>query len=76
VISSSRGRGRIGVVINGEAREVQEGASLRALLDELAIGTRGIAVELNREIVPKGSHEATVLQEGDKVEVIQMVGGG
>ncbi len=66
----------IGVVVNGEAREVQEGASLRDLLDELTIGTRGVAVELNREIVPKGSHDTTVLKEGDKVEVIQMVGGG
>ncbi len=55
---------------------MQEGASLRDLLDELAIGTRGVAVELNREIVPKGSHDTTVLKEGDKVEVIQMVGGG
>ncbi|MFQ5329500.1 MAG: sulfur carrier protein ThiS [Thermodesulfobacteriota bacterium] len=66
----------IGVVVNGEAREVQDGASLRDLLDELAIGTKGIAVELNREIIPKGRHATTVLQEGDKVEVIQMVGGG
>jgi len=66
----------IGVIVNGEVREVQDGATLRGLLDELEIGTKGIAVELNREIVPKGSHAATVLHEGDRLEVIQMVGGG
>jgi thiamine biosynthesis protein ThiS len=37
---------------------------------------RGIAVERNREIVPKSEHAATVLGEGDQIELVQFVGGG
>ncbi|MFQ5737267.1 MAG: sulfur carrier protein ThiS [Thermodesulfobacteriota bacterium] len=64
------------IKINGETREIEEGATLDLLLDLFGIKRQGIAVELNREIVPKRLHTQTVLREGDTVEVVRMVGGG
>lgn len=64
------------VRINGEEREIEEGTTVRGLLEALGISPRGIAVELNRAIVPRGRHGETPLNEGDTVEVVRMTGGG
>lgn len=64
------------VRVNGTEREVAEGTRLDTLLAELGIQTRGIAVELNREVVPKRLHPETVLSNDDTIEIIRMVGGG
>ena len=61
--------------INGTSSEVTEGTTLGQLLQEL--GTRGpLAVELNRRICPKKKHDQTVLQNGDILEIVTIVGGG
>ena len=62
--------------INGDAREVRSGITVRDLLVELGLGARGIAVEINREVVPRAAHADRVIREGDRVEIIRMVGGG
>lgn len=62
--------------INGQPREVADDITVSALLQSLEIGKQRVAVARNGEVVPKASHAATVLQEGDKVEVVKMVGGG
>ena len=64
------------VVVNGEARDVADGATVERLLAELALDRRRIAVERNREIVPRSAHGATLLAEGDRIEIVTMVGGG
>lgn len=64
------------IKINGETKKTGDGVTLETLLDLLEIKRAGIAVELNREIVPKRLHGQTVLKEGDVVEVVRMVGGG
>lgn len=64
------------ISVNGETREVQDGATVEALLRELGLLGRPLAVERNREIVPRSAHAATPLAEGDKIEVVTMVGGG
>jgi thiamine biosynthesis protein ThiS len=64
------------LTVNGRPREVAAGASLPALLDELAIDRRVIAVALNGEVLPRDQYDATILREGDRVEVVRMVGGG
>ncbi len=68
--------GQINVIVNGRDVELSEGVVIQGLLDSLDIRTRGGAVELNMEIVPKGRYAQTVLKEGDRIEIIQMVGGG
>ena len=62
--------------INGNVKEVKEGISISNLLEEMKTPAIGIAVELNREIIPRSSHESTVLKDGDELEIVKMVGGG
>ncbi len=64
------------LLVNGEEKVLADGISVLDMLNALEIERRGIAVELNREVVPRGRHEETRLKEGDAVEVIRMVGGG
>ena len=64
------------VQVNGESHEVERGATVAALLDSLDLDPRGLAVERNQQLVPRTEHEATVLQAGDQVEVVTLVGGG
>ena len=67
---------RIDVVINGETRTVAHGTTVAALLVELGLGDRRVAVERNREVVPRAQHASTVLAAGDRVELVTFVGGG
>ena len=64
------------VFVNGDALEIEDGASVADLVTTLTDDPRGIAIELNREIVPKSAHGKTTLKEGDRLEVVQFVGGG
>lgn len=64
------------VFINGRPHGVPAEASLAALLDELCMADRPIAVEVNRELVPWRDHAAFVLHEGDRLEMVTLVGGG
>jgi thiamine biosynthesis protein ThiS len=62
--------------LNGELAETPEGATVAALLDQLGYPLKGVAVERNREIVPKSAYAHTALSEGDRIEIVQFVGGG
>jgi len=64
------------VEVNGEPREMPEGATVLALLEQLGVGPGPVAVERNAEIVPRAEHAATTLRDGDRLEVVQFVGGG
>ena len=66
----------IRVTLNGAEREVPEGTTVLALLEGAGIDRRRIAVELNREVLPKARHDAHRLAPGDRVEIVTMVGGG
>ncbi len=67
----------IDVEINGQKRAIPECSTVRNLLEDLGIADRqGTAVAVNREVVPRQAHTATVLQAGDRVEIVQAVGGG
>jgi sulfur carrier protein len=64
------------IMVNGDARDVADGCSLAALLDEHGIAREGSAVALNDDVVPRAAHAATVLREGDRLEIIVAVAGG
>lgn len=64
------------IEVNGEAKDVSEDITVRGLLDTLGLGTTLVAVERNEEIVPRAEHIRCVLSEGDKIEVVEFVGGG
>ncbi len=64
------------IYLNGEPREVEDGLSLSALVETLSDDPRGIAIERNLEIVPKSRHAEIRLEPGDRLEIVQFVGGG
>jgi sulfur carrier protein len=67
----------IEVHINGEKRGIPDGSTVRSLLEGLGIADRdGTAVAVNMEVVPRRAHTATPLQAGDRIEIVQAVGGG
>jgi sulfur carrier protein len=68
--------GAVRIRVNGEDRELPEGTTVAALLRELGIGTPRVAVERNREIVPKADYASTPILSGDILEVVEFVGGG
>lgn len=64
------------VYVNGESVELAAALTLSQLLAQLEITTRHVAVELNLEIIPFEKHAECVLADGDKLEVVTLVGGG
>lgn len=61
---------------NGEERELPGAMSIADLLRSLELDARQVAVEVNLELAPRGSHQEWILCEGDRVEVVTLVGGG
>jgi thiamine biosynthesis protein ThiS len=64
------------VVLNGEDRALPDGCTLRALLESLGLDARHVAVERNRQIVARASYGHTALSDGDRIEIVTIVGGG
>jgi len=64
------------IFLNGESQDIEDGTTVAALVLSMNGDPRGIAIERNLEIVPKAEHAATRLEEGDRLEVVQFVGGG
>jgi sulfur carrier protein len=64
------------LVVNGEPREVDEGLTIRGLVEAMGLAGGPVAVEVNQAVVPRAQHATHVLEHGDKVEVVHFVGGG
>ena len=64
------------LTINGESREFAPLATLSELLVQLGMKPDRVAVELNRELVPRNRWASTQVSEGDKLEIVHFVGGG
>ena len=64
------------VVVNGEAREIPSGSTIADLLGHLGFAGKPVAVERNREVVPRARHAETALADGDRLELVTFVGGG
>jgi thiamine biosynthesis protein ThiS len=64
------------IEMNGNRKEIEDGATIAQLLDQSEISSRFCAVELNLEIVPKDEYGSRRLVSGDKLEVVTLVGGG
>lgn len=64
------------MTVNGETRAVPVGATVRGLLELLELDGRRIAVAIQRDVVPRSEFETRQLQPGDRVEILEAVGGG
>ena len=66
----------ISVTVNGEPREIPEGATVAVLLAQIGLDIRKVAVERNLEIVPRSTYAAVRLAAGDQLEIVHFIGGG
>jgi sulfur carrier protein len=64
------------IILNGDPYPLSGDTRLTELLERLKMRRGRVAVEINREIVPKADYDATVVRVGDQVEIINFVGGG
>ncbi len=64
------------VMVNGEPCEVAPSSSLADLLRKMNLVGQRFAVEVNQEVVPRSRHDELPLQTGDRVEIVQAIGGG
>lgn len=64
------------VTVNGQERELVAPVTVAALLDTLGMSGKRVAVEVNREIVPRSRHAEYKVQDKDRVEVVVAIGGG
>lgn len=64
------------ILLNGEERELADGLTVASLIEQLGFAGRRIAVEVNENIVPRSAYAQTILQAGDRVEIVHAIGGG
>lgn len=64
------------ILVNGESRQIQQHCSVQQLLEDMGLSGQRLALEINEEIVPKSRHAEYYFNEGDKVEIVNAIGGG
>ncbi len=64
------------VIVNGESREVPEPTSVEGLIELMGLGRAVCAAEVDKAIVPKRERATTLLREGQRVEIVTLIGGG
>jgi thiamine biosynthesis protein ThiS len=64
------------LIVNGKEKQMADDSTVLQLVEALELNPQQVAVEVNREIVKKEQFDATVLNDGDEVEVVHFVGGG
>jgi len=64
------------LVVNGEAREVPDSTSVEGLIELMGMGNAVCAAEVDKAIVPKRERATTLLREGQRVEIVTLIGGG
>ena len=66
----------IDIVVNGAPQELDSEASVSELISRLGLDPHRVAVEINRELVRRAAFDAHLVRAGDKVEIVEFVGGG
>jgi sulfur carrier protein len=67
---------RVNIIVNGQPRMLDRPATVAELLQQLEIPRRGVAVEINSQVVPRIRHAEQLLADGDRLEIVTLVGGG
>ena len=66
----------INIMVNGDAIKVEESLSLKSYINGIGFDLKKVAIEVNREIVPKSEYINMVLKENDELEIVHFIGGG
>ena len=64
------------ILLNGEPHEIPVQITVAALLQQLELEARNVAVEVNLDVVPRQRHPDVILHDGDRLEIVTLVGGG
>lgn len=64
------------IKVNGETREYDAGQNVAALVAALGMNATQVAIERNRDIIPRSRWDEVALQEGDEIEIVRFIGGG
>ena len=64
------------LTVNGESHDLPDGTTVAGLIEKLGLKGRAVAVEVNKDVVPRKQHATAPLHEGDHVELVTLVGGG
>ena len=64
------------IILNGDRRDLPERLSASDLLHALGLTGKRLALEVNREIVPRSTFDSHIIQPGDQVEIVHAIGGG
>lgn len=75
-MSPSEQQSEITVSVNGQAHRLPEGCTISTMLDVCGLPATGIAVAVNRTVIPRSRHPEHELHDGDTVDAVQAVGGG
>lgn len=67
---------KLQITVNEEAQEVAAGMTVALLLEQLKMEPKYLAVERNLKLIPRAEHAGCVLAEGDRLEIVTLVGGG
>ena len=69
-------KNKIQIYINGKTKIVGINNSLYSILKKLTIKNKFIAVELNAEVIPKSQYKNTIINQNDRIEILELIGGG
>ena len=64
------------ILVNGESREIEQAGSVAEMLIELGLAEKRVAVERNGVLVPRSRHTEQPIRDGDRIEIVQAIGGG
>ena len=64
------------IIVNGENRTIEANSSLEQLLEDLDLQGKRIAVEVNRNIVPRSEYASFAISDNDNIEIVNAIGGG
>jgi sulfur carrier protein len=64
------------IIVNGESQSLEAGANLEQLLEMLGLSGKRVAVEVNRDIVPRSDYNSFKLSDNDTIEIVNAIGGG
>ncbi len=64
------------ILLNGDTQSLTDNCTVAALIKQLNLENKRLAVEVNLNIVPRGQFDTYILKTGDKIEIVQAIGGG
>ena len=69
-------KNKIQIYINGKKKNINTNCNLISILEEYSLKNRLVAVEINQEVIPKSNYKTKKINKNDRIEIIELIGGG